>query len=81
MNDTINKGVIGVSGAMFGIAISKATLIVWLQMASLIGGLIVTGLTIFSIWLSIKRKLRNWKLEQKINPKDASLYEEESTTI
>lgn len=79
MTDTINKGVIGVCGAMFGIAMSKATLIMWLQLISLLGGIAVTILTCFSLYLSIRRKLRLWKLEQT-NPKDASLYEEESTT-
>ena len=84
MMDTANKGTIGVCAALFGVAVSKATIVFWLQMVSLLGGIGVTALTMISIWLSIQRKLRARKadreIEQKMKHKDSSNYEEETTT-
>lgn len=82
--DTINKGVIGVCGPIFGIAIASSTVIVWLQIASLAGGIVVAGLSAFSIYLSIKRKLRNLRVEreteERMKHKNTSHADEEPTT-
>lgn len=79
MMDSLNKGAIGVSGAIFGFAISKATFVFWLQMVSLLGGIIVTVLTAISISFSIRRKWRAYKAEQS-NKHSTTKDDEEPTT-
>ena len=84
MTDTVNKGIIGVCASMFGIAMSNVTIIVWLQIASLLGGIAVAVLTSVSIWLSIMRKIRARRLEQSIEDKmkhrHTSMQDETTTT-
>ena len=80
MKDILNKLFLGVAAPGAGYLASLSTMEVWLRVLSLVVGIAVGIASLVSICFSIRKKYKNWKLEKLINPKDASLYEEETTT-
>lgn len=80
MKDTFNKLIIGVAGPVVGYGGTMLTAEESLKILSLVIGISVGIASFISICFSIRRKWKNYKNE-KLNPKDASLYETPTTTI
>ena len=77
--NTISKGIIGVVAPATGYAISFSHAEAWLRIVSLLAGIAVSCAMFVSIGFTILKKYR--ALQKPINPKDAALHEEESTTV
>lgn len=81
MKDAIHKGVIGVLAPGVGYVVSISTVEMWLKLASLGAGILVSIAMFISLCFSIRRKYLAWKRETKINVKEQSQYSEETTTL
>lgn len=65
MKETIQKGILGVVAPTAGYAVSVSAVEAWLRIGSLAVGIAVGVLSAVSISLTIRRKWRQNRLEEK----------------
>jgi hypothetical protein len=70
MSETFQKCSIAFAFLGAGYTISISTVVVFIQILSLLVGITVGCLSGYSIWLSIKRKRRDWNKQQILDKED-----------